>query len=201
MKPCATQNVRRRKREPVDNGLAKEKVKSEQIIDLLVKIFLSFVIYSFFGYIYEIILEVLYRPTAISDRGFLFGPYLPIYGTGAIIILSIFSKWRRKVTPARIVGSFVGIFLMTTVVELIGSYIMEAVTGGFMWDYSQCAFNYQGRIALEPSMRFAIGGTFLLYLVQPPFERAADKHPKVFRVVALVIAIIMLTDLIFSLMK
>ena len=200
MRPCATQNVHRRKRDNVSDTLDKEKVKSEQVIHLLVKIFLSFVLYSVIGYMYEMVLEVLYRPTAITDRGFLFGPYLPIYGTGAIIILVIFSKWRRKVTPVRIIGSFVGILLMTTVIELIGSYIMEAVTGGFMWDYSQLAFHYQGRIALEPSIRFAIGGTFLLYVVQPPFERSADKYPKVFRIAALLIAIIMLIDLLFSLM-
>lgn len=184
----------------MSDSLAKKQFKAKEWIDLLVKIFLSFVLYSVIGYIYEMVLEVLYRPSAITDRGFLFGPYLPIYGTGAIIILAIFSKWRRKVTPLRIILSFVGVLVLTTVVELIGSYLMEALTGGFMWDYSQLAFNYEGRIALESSMRFAIGGTFLMYVVQPPFERSVDKHPKVFRIAALLIAIIMITDLIFSLM-
>ena len=101
----------------------------------------------------------------------------------------------------RIFGSLVGIFLLTTVVELIGSYIMEAATGEFIWDYSQYAFNFQGRIAPNPSLRFAIGGTFLLYMVHPPFEHSAEKYPKAFRIAAAVIAAVMLADLIVSLMK
>lgn len=185
----------------MDDSFVKEQGQLQQTIDFLTKIFLSFFIYSVVGYIYETVLEVLWYRTGFTNRGFMFGPYLPIYGTGAIIILAVFSKWRRKVSPMRIVGSFIGIFFMTTLVELIGSYIMEAVTGGFIWDYSQFAFNFQGRIAPNPSMRFAIGGTFLLYGVHPPFERSVDKYPRVYRIMALVVGFIMLGDLIVSLMK
>ena len=177
------------------------KNETTQKTDRLAIIFLSFFIYSVAGYIYETVLEVLWYRTGFTNRGFMFGPYLPIYGTGAIIILAIFTTWRRKVSVWRIFGSFVGIFLLTTVVELIGSYIMEAVTGEFIWDYSQYAFNFQGRIAPNPSLRFAIGGTFLLYMVHPPFEHSAEKYPKAFRIAAAVIAAVMLVDLIVSLMK
>lgn len=118
----------------MEEVLGKEQSSLFQAIDILTKVFLSFFIYSVAGYIYETVLEVLWYRTGFTNRGFMFGPYLPIYGTGAIIILAVFSKWRRKVSFLRIVGSFVGIFLMTTVVELIGSYIMEAITGEFIWE-------------------------------------------------------------------
>ena len=60
-------------------------------------------------------------------------------------------------------------------VELIGSYIMEFTQGSWMWDYSNYFANFQGRIALNPSIRFGIGGMVILYLLQPLFEKCVGK--------------------------
>ena len=64
---------------------------------------------------------------------------------------------------------FFSIVLIATAVELIGSYIMEFTTGSWLWDYRRFAFHFQGRIALNPSLRFGIGGMLFLYLLQPLF--------------------------------
>lgn len=66
---------------------------------------------------------------------------------------------------------FLGIVAVTTVTELIGSYLMEWLTGDWMWDYRRFSFDFQGRIALNPSLRFGAGGMIILYLFQPFFER------------------------------
>lgn len=138
--------------------------------------FLYFMMYSIIGWLYEVFLEVVVYRWGFSNRGVLFGPYCIIYGVGALLILLTLSGLKRKkfyigkvcVTPVLV---FLGIIAVTTITELIGSYIMEALTGRWMWDYHRFAFNFQGRVALNPSIRFGIGGMIFLYLLQPLFEK------------------------------
>ena len=138
--------------------------------------FLYFMMYSVIGWLYEVFLEVVGYRWGFSNRGVLFGPYCIIYGVGALLLLLTLGGLQKKklylgrlyVTPVFV---FLGIMAVTTITELIGSYIMEAVTGGWMWDYERFAFNFQGRIALNPSIRFGIGGMIFLYLLQPVFEK------------------------------
>ena len=138
--------------------------------------FLYFMMYSVIGWLYEVFLEVVVYRWGFSNRGVLFGPYCIIYGVGALLLLLTLGGVQKKklylgrlyVTPVFV---FLGIMAVTTITELIGSYIMEAVTGGWMWDYERFAFNFQGRIALNPSIRFGIGGMIFLYLLQPVFEK------------------------------
>ena len=58
---------------------------------------------------------------------------------------------------------FVAIIGNTANIELIGSYIMEFTSGKWLWDYTGYNFNFQGRIALNPSVRFGFGGMVCLY--------------------------------------
>lgn len=142
----------------------------------LAQYFLYFILYSIIGWIYEVFLEVVVYRWGFSNRGALFGPYCIIYGVGALILILLFSGLKKKklyigkllITPVLV---FLGIVIVTTVIELIGSYIMEYLTGSWAWDYQRFAFHFQGRIALNPSIRFGIGGMVILYLLQPAFEK------------------------------
>ena len=131
--------------------------------------YLYFMMYSIIGWIYEVFLEVVVYRWGFSNRGVLFGPYCIIYGVGALILIFSLGGLQKKrlylgkvlVTPVLV---FIGIVVITTVVELIASYIMEFTQGGWQWDYTRFAFNFEGRIALNPSIRFGIGGMVFLYL-------------------------------------
>ena len=162
--------------------------------------FFYFMLYSILGWIYEVFLEVVVYRWGFSNRGVLFGPYCIIYGVGALILIFSLSGLKEKricvgkipVTPVFV---FIGIVVITTVVELIGSYIMEFTTGGWLWDYTRFPFNFEGRIALNPSIRFGIGGMIFLYLLQPVFVKISEKMPeKVFNAVTGIMAVIFLTD-------
>lgn len=115
------------------------------------------------GWIYEVFLEVVVYRWGFSNSGVLFGPYCVIYGIGALLSIFSLGKLQKEriyiekllITPLLV---FFGIILITTAVELLGSYIMEFATGGWMWDHRKYAFDLQGRIALNPSIRFGIGG-------------------------------------------
>lgn len=167
--------------------------------------FIYLMLYSIIGWIYEVLLEVVVYRWGFSNRGVLFGPYCIIYGIGALILLFSLS-WLKKrricwgkmvVTPLLV---FLGIVVVATVVELAGSYIMEYWRGGWLWDYRRFPLNFQGRIALNPSIRFGIGGMVFLYVLQPLFERMVARWtPKMLLTVAGITGVLLLSDILFTL--
>lgn len=169
--------------------------------------YVYFMLYSMIGWIYEVFLEVVVYRWGFSNRGVLFGPYCVIYGTGALILLfSLGTLMEKRIYVGKILVTpllvFLGIIVITTVVELIGSYIMEAVTGGWAWDYHRFAFNFQGRIALNPSVRFGIGGMVFLYVFQPVFVKLKKRmSPKVFHTVFLFLAAVFAADVVVLAVK
>ena len=166
--------------------------------------FIYFMMYSVIGWIYEVFLEVVVYRWGFSNRGVLFGPYCIIYGFGALIlILSLSWLQRRRIYAGRLLITpflvFIGIVVITTVVELIGSYIMEFTTGEWLWDYRRFAFNFEGRIALNPSIRFGIGGMVFLYGLQPLFKKLTAKmSDKTLYTVSLILFLLLIADVIFT---
>ena len=163
--------------------------------------------YSVFGWLYEVFLEVVVYRWGFSNRGILFGPYCIIYGFGALLLLFTLTGLKKKriyagkilITPFLV---FLGIVAVTTVTELIGSYLMEWLTGDWMWDYRRFAFNFQGRIALNPSIRFGIGGMVFLYVLQPLFVKLTEKmSQKTFNIVTGILAVLFLADVIAYVIK
>lgn len=66
---------------------------------------------------------------------------------------------------------FAAVVVLTTVVELIASYLLEWTTGGWLWDYTRYTIQWQGRICLSASLRFGVGGMVILYGLQPLLEK------------------------------
>ena len=170
----------------------------------LARYFLFFVLYSILGWLYEVFLEVVVYRWGFSNRGVLFGPYCVIYGVGALII--IFALGRLKQTPIRIgrvsitpILVFLGIVVLTTALELLGSYIMELTHGSWQWDYRHYAFNFQGRIALNPSIRCGIGGMVFLYILQPLFRKLTGKmSDRTLYTITLILLIPFIADVIYT---
>ena len=137
--------------------------------------------YAVVGWLYEVFLEVVVYQWGFSNRGVLFGPYLPIYGVGATVFLLCFGRlmkqrsprWLHRIKPLLI---FVGCAIIATAIELAGSYILELLTGSWPWQtYADYTINFEARIALSPSVRFGLGGLLFLYVLQPMFESAIGK--------------------------
>ena len=77
--------------------------------------------------------------------------------------------WFRWVKPVLV---FLGCMIAATAIELATSYLLEALTGAWPWQtYRDYAINFEGRIALSPSIRFGLGGLLFLYVLQPLFHR------------------------------
>lgn len=154
--------------------------KKGAILGEVKKYFVYFVFFSIIGWLYEVFLEIFIYNNGFVNRGFLFGPYCPVYGFGAIIFILALKGLKKKkicigklnIIPALV---FVGIMAISTVVELITSYLLQIVIGGWLWDYSGYAFNFEGRIALDTSLRFGVGGMLFMYVLHPLFEKMLNK--------------------------
>ena len=173
-----------------------EKIK--KIRDL----FLLFIIFAVCGWIYEVLLTA----TAYGyyqNRGFLFGPWLPIYGLGGLLLYLILGKAAGKQgSPLRrllyALAIFAGICLLTTAFELAASYLLDALGIGFtnLWDYFAENPNFEGRVSLISSLRFGIIGIAALYLVIPLWERLVRLGEKPLNAVSAVLAALFLADIV-----
>lgn len=166
--------------------------------------FLYFMMYSVIGWCYEVFLEVVVYRWEFSNRGVLFGPYCIVYGFGALLLIILLTKLKKKkiklkninITPVII---FISIIFITTITELIASYIMEFTSGNWLWDYTRFNFNFEGRIALNPSIRFGIGGMIFLYVLQPLFEKVIKiLSNKKINIISLIVGVIFAIDLIYT---
>lgn len=149
-------------------------------IDAFQTWFLYFWTYCVLGWCYEVFLEVVVYRWGFSNRGFLWGPYLPVYGVGALLILGCLGRLKNRplhvgrvnLMPAVV---FLAVVALTTVVELIASYLLEWTTGGWLWDYTRYTIQWQGRICLSASLRFGVGGMVILYGLQPLLEKGVGR--------------------------
>jgi len=135
--------------------------------------FLWFILYSVIGWIYETILCSIEAGQWV-ERGFLYGPLCPIYGTVAVLALAILYQRIKNVALLFLVG-----VVLTTGVEYISSVVLEQIFGLRWWDYSHFRFNIGGRISLLAAVVFGISIVLLLKVIHPRIEaltnRMADK--------------------------
>ena len=165
---------------------------------------LFFWIYAVIGWIYEVFLETVVYRWGFSNRGVLFGPWLPVYGFGATVFLLLWYRLIKDKPLKRKLLMLPVIFLLTmataTLIELITSYLCEWIIGSWPWQtYADYAVNFQARIALSPSIRFGIGGVVFLYVIQPLLDILASKmKTKTVLVSAAVIITVLAADLVYT---
>lgn len=170
--------------------------------------FIFFILYSVLGWIYEVFLETVVYGWGFNNRGVLFGPYCPIYGFGALLFIACLSRLMRMkkgkifnyIKPFII---FVLSMALATALELMTSYLLEFFVGAWPWQtYLNYKINFQGRIALSPSIRFGLGGLLILYVIQPFFYFASRKISiKTKNIIFIIFALIFGLDLFVRLIK
>ena len=233
-------------------------------------IYIIFLVYALIGWLYEVIwLMFVVPPYHFVNRGVLFGPFLPIYGVGMLLLLLILHNFIKEkhtlkqpsyliisvltittfiyttiieyTTPkiynpidyltnygigllivnvivlavtyllvknnknlqkldVTIILVFLAIWLITTSLEYIVHYLNEVYRNALLWDYSKDFLNINRRVNWDASRNFAIGGTLMLYAVQPLIDKLLKKlSNKKKYILCLLIGIPMIIDIIFSL--
>jgi uncharacterized membrane protein len=128
------------------------------------------------------------------NRGFLIGPYCPIYGTGAILITFLLQKYTND-----IVILFCMAILICGILEYITSFLMEKIFKARWWDYSNRKFNINGRVCLYTIIPFGILGCLIMYVLNPFFLGVLYQIPQlILTVIFWIMLIIFLTDNIIS---
>lgn len=155
--------------------------------------FILFLIYSFIGWVIEII-DTLIKTKKIVNRGFLIGPYCPIYGWGGTLMTLLLNRYVND--P---IVLFVMAVLICSILEYSTSFLMEKLFKARWWDYSNNKFNINGRICLETMIPFGLLGCFLLYILNPFLTSILLKIPNnVLVPISIILLILFIMDNIVS---
>jgi len=158
------------------------------------QVFLIFIIFSFLGWISEVLYVGIFFEHKFVNRGFLHGPICPIYGLGGLSILllpqQLYNTWIPLFFAAMLFGSLV---------EYLSSWILEKLFHTRWWDYSHYKFNLKGRVCLLNSLLFGALGLVIIHFVQPHVMKFLSLFPDfVLTIAANLLALALLVDLLIT---
>lgn len=140
-----------------------------------------FIIYAFIGWCSEVSYAALDRGIFVN-RGFLNGPYCPIYGCGVLIVVVLLTPLKKNLLIL-----YLGSFLLTSVLEFITGFVMEKVFHNKWWDYSDKPFNIMGYVCLKFSIFWGLACTFIMLIIHPIIYGFIHLIPHIVGVVLLII--------------
>lgn len=161
--------------------------------------FNCFWIYSIIGFILETIFYTIFNWS--GESGILYGPWTPLYGFGAIIIILttkyIFRNYKNnKFLKLALVFLFNTILL--SLIELIGGLLIEKLFQTTWWDYSDHKYHLGKYICLDMSLLWGICAVILIYLIKPLFDKIIIKIPKL---IGILVSSIILIDFIITIIN
>ena len=155
--------------------------------------FLLFISYAFLGWCMEVGCKYVQFGKFIN-RGFLIGPYCPIYGWGAIDITILLKRYTYDPLVLFIMST-----LVCSIIEYFTSYFMEKKYHARWWDYSSKKFNINGRICLETLIPFGILGLLIMYVTNPMLFKIYQSISEiVVHIISITLFIIFIVDNIIS---
>lgn len=154
--------------------------KTPREFDYYVLLFFSL---AFIGWVWEVALCLLVNH-ALINRGVYRGPYLPVYGVGGLLLCLLLRPRREgRMTWRGAVSVGVLSALLCCVLEYLTSCLLETRWGVRWWDYSGHFMNIDGRVCLLGAVIFGSGGTALVCVFLPLYEKVYAKIPKKWRAV------------------
>ena len=140
-------------------------------MNIIYNYFLCFVIYSFLGWICETTYCAIIDKKYVN-RGFLKGPFCPIYGVGALIVIIL-------LTPIadNIILLFLSGMIFPSILEYITGFLLEQLFNLKWWDYSNYKFNIKGRVCLLNSILFGVLSVITVKFVNPVITKFIEVIP------------------------
>ena len=135
-------------------------------------LFLMFAVYSFVGWTCESIFCSIPAKRFIN-RGFLNGPFCPIYGSGAMLVIFLLAPLRDKVGLLFAAG-----VVLTSLLEYATGCALEKLFHTKYWDYSDHRFHFQGRVCLENSLMFGVMGVIAVRFFDPAVSGLVGMIPQ-----------------------
>lgn len=155
-----------------------------------------FIIYSMLGWVMESVFRSICERKLINT-GFLKGPFCPIYGIGAIIMIVFLKQFQYN-----IVLLFFMSFVVLTIWEYVVGVFLEKVFNTKYWDYSNHKINFQGRICLTNSIYWGILGIVFICYIHPFISEKLLLVPEyIVNILTIIITTILIVDIIISVLK
>lgn len=169
-------------------------IKAKENLEKIKFYFFVFIIMSICGWIMELIYSSI-TLSRLNIPGFLYGPWCPIYGTGAVIIMTLCDD-------KNILKKIGKIFILTTILEYIVSVLLELIVGIKWWDYSGEFLNINGRVCLLYSGYWIVIGLFILKYIKPWFQRMYNKiKSNKIEIIINITMLVIATDMILSIIN
>ncbi len=158
-------------------------------------LFLVFILYSFVGYLCEIVCSSI-KQKKLVNRGFLCGPYCPIYGVGSLFILFLLLRFKEDPVVVFLLGA-----IITSALEYVTSFVLEKIFHNKWWDYSDEKFNIHGRIFLFNTLLFGFGSLVIIYTGNNIITQILSwLSPIAMKIMAYSLLVIFILDVIYSCM-
>ena len=156
-------------------------------------LFLLFIGLSFIGWTWEVTVHYV-QTGAFANRGTLFGPWLPIYGSGGVIVLLLCSRFRKN--P---VAEFFIAIVLCGILEYTSGWYLETKYHQRWWSYDGYFLNLHGRICAEGLLVFGVGCCLIVYMIAPLFDFVLSRLKKAILIsICVVLAVLYGIDLGYS---
>lgn len=167
----------------------------KKIINYIIKIFWIFIIGSVFGFFAEMLYALVYTRTLIIRQGLIYGPFIQIYGIGAVAYYLLISNVQE---PKK--AFFLGM-IMGGILEYLCSFFQEIFFGTISWDYSKLFLNLNGRVCLLYCVYWGIIAIMYLKIVYPFLKKIEPLiHKKSVKIVTAFLMLFMTFDITISCM-
>lgn len=170
-------------------------MKDKNVKKELTILFWVFIIGSIAGFIFEVTVVFFQKGHFELRQGLIYGPFIPVYGIGAMCYYIVLSKTKIK--------NKIQIFLITMILggitEYLCSLIQEKAFGTISWDYSYLPFNINGRTSLLHCIYWGIGGVLYITYIDPFLNKMIDKtNMKAFHLITIMLSIFIVFDISIS---
>ena len=155
--------------------------------------FMLFIIYAFLGWVMECTLGLIQNHKFVN-RGFLIGPYCPIYGVGVVSVILLLSRFSNNIPVLFILST-----ILCGVLEYFTGYIMEKIFHDRWWDYSDSKFNINGRICLDTLIPFGIICVLVICYLNPwIFSKLYNIPKNMLKILSIFLMLIYIVDTCIS---
>lgn len=148
-------------------------MKKEEIT--IHKVIWYILIFSIIGLVIETIYGFITTGIVESRKGLILGPFCPIYGVGAALLIILLNEYKDNKLKVFVLGAVYG-----SIFEYICSYIMQVMYGSRFWDYSYTTFQINGRISLTYTVFWGVLSVILIGYIKILLDKLINKIPEKF---------------------
>ena len=155
---------------------------------------MTFIMYSFIGWLWESFYCSI-KAKHLVYRGFLLGPYCPVYGFGVTAVLLLVPE-----NSGSLLNLYFNVVVIVTIIEYVTSWLLEKLFNMTLWNYSKLPMNIDGRVAVPVSLFWGVGCILLIKVINPNIQVVIHEFNSVTNGIGpIIVFIIFMVDVISTL--